>query len=137
MALLTQAPFAFERDKLHAIGLLPGFAPVAAGAAGRRQRVGGNGLSCAAPRLGRNRWRVEENVIHDITDGVIRHNDNRPEDQSWGKNYFVRVETRGHSPCTVSEARETAITFTLITSVPWALRPTSRVSSAMILSFTG
>jgi hypothetical protein len=33
-------------------------------------------------------WRVEDNVIHDVTDGAIRHNDNHPEDQSWGTNYF-------------------------------------------------
>jgi hypothetical protein len=33
-------------------------------------------------------WRVEDNVIHDIADGAIRHNDNLPGDQSWGTNYL-------------------------------------------------
>jgi hypothetical protein len=32
-------------------------------------------------------WRVEDNVIHDVEDGAIRHNDNRHEDHSWGMNY--------------------------------------------------
>ena len=31
-------------------------------------------------------WRVEDNVIYGVSDGAIRHNDNRHEDQSWGTN---------------------------------------------------
>jgi hypothetical protein len=49
-------------------------------------------------------WRVEDNVIHDVSDGAIRHNDNRHEDQSWGTNYLdIKPETL---PAAAGRARQ-------------------------------
>ncbi len=33
-------------------------------------------------------WHFAQNIIYDTADGPVRHNQNRPEDQTWGQNYF-------------------------------------------------
>jgi hypothetical protein len=55
-------------------------------------------------------WRVEDNVIQDIADGAIRHNDNLPADQAWGTNHLDLKPDR--SPAAATLVRQAGPSFT-------------------------
>lgn len=61
-----------EANLIHAVKHFSGVAPC-------------NGLFIDEGSRG---WHLVDNIVYDTADGPVRHNQNRPEDQTWGQNYF-------------------------------------------------